>query len=304
MQFTKAVRKKAKLRLALTGPSGSGKTLSALLLAKGIGGTIAVIDTENESVSLYATPIRSDKGGMIEPPAFDSLSLTPPYTPERFIEAVKIAHKSGYSTIIIDSITHEWSGSGGCLELVDELARARFKGNTWSAWSEVTPRHRSFIDTLQHIDMHVICTMRSKTETAQQDNNGKKQVVRLGIKSEQRDGSEYEFTIVLDLSHDGHFATASKDRTGLFMGADPLIIDEQTGKRLLEWLDSGEEAKPLDEATLLAYETRLEACPTPANVRELWQQIEREIQRANDGVAWTRLNQYAKKQYGLKKETR
>lgn len=80
MQFSKAVRKRAKLRLALTGPSGSGKTYGALMLAKGIGGKIAVIDSEHGSASLYAH--LAD---------FDTLELAPPYSPERYIEAIKAA---------------------------------------------------------------------------------------------------------------------------------------------------------------------------------------------------------------------
>lgn len=134
MEFTKAVRKAAKLRLALTGPSGSGKTYSALLLAQGLGGKIALIDTERGSASLYSHICE-----------FDALDLDPPYTPERFIEAIAAAEGAGYDTLIIDSATHEWSGIGGCLELANEVARAKFKGNTWAAWNDVTPRHRSFL---------------------------------------------------------------------------------------------------------------------------------------------------------------
>lgn len=232
MQFTKATRKKARLRLALTGPSGAGKTYSALLLAKGMGGRIAVIDTEHESASLYA--------GLPEIPEFETLNLAPPFTPERFTEAVKAAEAAGFDTLILDSITHEWNGSGGCLELVDEIARAKFKGNSWSAWNEVTPRHRDFLDALLRSPLHIIATMRSKTETAQTEENGRKKVVKLGMKSEQRDGFEYEMTVVLDIVHDGHFATATKDRTGLFTHSDPQPISEQTGKQLLEWLETGE----------------------------------------------------------------
>ncbi|MGL4640174.1 MAG: AAA family ATPase, partial [Shewanella sp.] len=111
-------------------------------------------------------------------------------------------------------------------------------GNTWSAWNETTPRHRAFIDAMVQSKMHIIATGRSKTETAQQQgDNGKKTVVKLGLKTEQRDGFEYEFTAVLDIVHDGHWATASKDRTGLFKA--PHVISEDTGKRLLNWLDSG-----------------------------------------------------------------
>ncbi|NSX14037.1 ATP-binding protein [Cupriavidus taiwanensis] len=233
MAFAKAVRKKAKLRLALTGPSGSGKTFGALMIAKGLGGRIACIDTEHGSASLY-----SDLAD------FDVMELTPPYTPERYIAAIREAEKAGYDTLIIDSTTHEWSGSGGILELVDQVAAAKFRGNSWSAWNELTPRHRSFIDAMLQSRMHIITTARSKTETAQTEGpNGKKQVVKLGMKAEQRDGFEYEFTVVLDIVHAGHYATASKDRTGLFRG-DALPITEETGRALLNWLESGAEPAP------------------------------------------------------------
>lgn len=232
MSFTKATRKKAKLRLGLTGPSGSGKTLGALMIAAGLGGRIAVIDTEHNSADLYAD--------MFD---FDSMSLVPPYTPERFIDAINKARDAGYSNLIIDSVTHEWSGSGGCLELNEAVAKAKFKGNTWSAWSETTPRHRRFLDAILGSPMNVIVTMRSKTETVQTEVNGKKSVAKLGMKSEQKDGIEYEFTTVLDIVREGHYALASKDRTGLFTDEDPKAITPDTGKMLQAWLESGAEPK-------------------------------------------------------------
>ena len=235
MKFEKATRKKAKLRLALTGPSGSGKTYSALLVAKGIGGKVAVIDTEKGSASLYSDVTE-----------FDVLELDPPFSPERFIEAITAAESAGYETLILDSITHEWSGVGGCLELVDTIAKTKFRGNTWSAWSEINPRHRLFLDAILRSPMHIIATMRSKTETAQVEENGRKKVAKLGMKSEQRDGVEYEFTTVLDIGHETHHAISSKDRTKLFSNADPVILSEETGKKLLAWLDSG--ANPAEEA--------------------------------------------------------
>ncbi|KNA29530.1 hypothetical protein ACO03_11550 [Pantoea ananatis] len=235
MKFEKAMRKKAKLRLALTGPSGSGKTYSALLVAKGIGGKIAVIDTEKGSASLY-----SDIAD------FDVLELEPPFTPERFIEAINAAEQAGYDSLIIDSITHEWGGVGGCLELVDTIAKSKYRGNSWSAWSEINPRHRSFLDAILRSSMHIIATMRSKTETAQVEEKGRKKVAKLGMKSEQRDGVEYEFTTVLDIGHETHHAIASKDRTKLFSNSDPVILSEKTGEQLLSWLESG--ANPAEES--------------------------------------------------------
>ena len=214
------------MRLGLTGPSGSGKTYGALQIAAGIGGKIAVIDTEKGSASLYST--------MAE---FDVLELTAPYTPERFIEAINAAENAGYDILIIDSITHEWNGSGGCLELNDQIAQSKYRGNTWSAWNETTTRHRAFLDRMMQSKMHVIVTVRSKTETAQQESiTGKKSVVKLGMKAEQRDGVEYELTTVLDIIHDGHYAVASKDRTGLFTDKDPIVISVGTLKSTLNCL--------------------------------------------------------------------
>lgn len=256
MQFQKAERKKAKLRLAITGPSGSGKTWGALQIAKGLGGKIAVIDTERGSASLY-THLAD----------FDVLELGAPYTPERFIEAIHAAEGAGYEVLIIDSASHEWNGVGGCLELVDKVAAAKFKGNSWSAWNEVTPRHRAFLDAMLRSNMHIIATMRSKTETAQTEENGRKKVVKLGMKSEQRDGVEYEFTTVLDLTHEGHYALASKDRTGLFHG-DPAPLSEQTGRDFADWLESG--AEPAPRASDLASAV-LRAAKNADEFKEAWE---------------------------------
>ncbi|GLO38900.1 hypothetical protein PPUN15366_05440 [Pseudomonas putida] len=249
--FKKAERKQAKLRLALAGPSGSGKTMSALLMAKGLGGRIAVIDTEHGSASLYA-----------DIADFDVLELHAPYSPERYAEAITAAEQAGYSVLIIDSYSHEWTGSGGCLESNEKLAHQKFKGNTWAAWNETTPRHRKLTDKILTSPLHIICTMRSKTETVQGE--GKK-VIKLGMKSEQRDGTDYEFTVVLDITHDGHAAIASKDRTKLF--DQPEVISEDTGRRLLAWLNDGK-----SQADLLA--TALQDALSKIPVTETMQELQ------------------------------
>ena len=235
MKFEKAMRKKAKLRLALTGPSGAGKTYSALVICKSMGGKTAVIDTEKGSASLYSNEFD-----------FDVLELDPPFSPERFIEAIAAAEAAGYDNLVIDSISHEWGGVGGCLDDLDTIAKTKFKGNTHAAWSALTPRHRKFLDSILRVNCHVVATMRSKTETAQQE--GSKKVVKLGMKSEQRDGVEYEFTTVLDINHETHTATASKDRTGLFSNVDYTAIDDSVGKKLVDWLNDGRTKAEIDLA--------------------------------------------------------
>lgn len=233
MILQKATRKKSKLRLNISGPSGSGKTYSALKMAKGLIGDwpkIAVIDTENGSASLY------EHLG-----EFNVIDLQPPFSPERYIEAIDACLNAGMECIIIDSSSHEWSGPGGCIEINEKLAQTKFKWNSWSAWSATTPRHDAFVNKVLHVPVHVITCTRSKMETVMTDD---KKIKKLGMKDEQRSGWEYELTISLNLDRDTHTAIASKDRTELFEGKDPFIINEGTGKLIRSWCDKGIEPKP------------------------------------------------------------
>lgn len=223
--FVKAGRHQSRAKIALAGPSGSGKTYSALLIAKGMGGKVAVIDTERGSASLYSHLMD-----------FDVLELFPPYRPEKFIDAIGEAIKAKYETLIIDSITHEWNGSGGILDLVDLAVKGSRSGNSFTAWNEITPRHRAFVDCILQCPAHVIATLRTKAAYILEEKGDKKVPRKVGMAPEQRDGIEYEFTTVLDISVDSHIAMPSKDRTGLF--TDPGRITEETGAVIRDWLAS------------------------------------------------------------------
>ncbi|HOY42876.1 MAG TPA: AAA family ATPase, partial [Chitinophagales bacterium] len=195
LQLKKATRKQVKLRLNLSAPSGAGKTYSALRMAYGIVGNwdkIAVIDTENGSASLY-----SHLGGFL------TIDLTPPFSPERYIEAIKACEAGGIECCIIDSSSHEWNGAGGCIEMNEILAQTKYKSNTWSAWNETTPKHDRFVNTVLQSPMHIITCTRSKTETIQEGGRVKK----VGMKDIQREGWEYELTVSLNLDRDSHLAT-------------------------------------------------------------------------------------------------
>lgn len=225
MQLKKATRKQVKLRLNISAPSGAGKTYSALRMAKGLvsdWNKVAVIDTENGSASLY-----SHLGD------FNTIDLTPPFTPEKYIEAINTCVNAGMEAIIIDSSTHEWA----CLIEDNELlAQSKFRGNTWSAWSQTTPRHDKFINAVLHCPVHVITCTRSKMETVMGDD---KKVKKVGMKDVQREGWEYELTISLNIDRDTHLAIPSKDRTNLFEGKNPFLITEETGKEIANWCNSG-----------------------------------------------------------------
>jgi hypothetical protein len=225
MGFKKATKAAAKLRAAVFGPSGAGKTFTSLRIATGLaaGGPIAVIDTERGSASKYADRF-----------SFDVLDLAD-QSIDGYVDAIKQAAAAGYEVLVIDSLSHGWQT---LLEEVEKLAKAKYRGNTWSAWSEGTPIQRKLVQAILGYPGHVIGTMRSKTEWTTVDNNGKKTPQRVGLAPEQGKGVEYEFDLLVEISTD-HIANVIKDRTGKFQ--DKLIDKpgEDFGQQLAAWLSDG-----------------------------------------------------------------
>lgn len=223
----KATRQKAKIRLGLSAVAGGGKTMSSLLIANGITtwDKIAVIDTENGSGDLYA-----------HLGEYSVLPLIAPYTPEKYIDAVHECENAGMEVIIIDSITHEWDGKGGILDISNSMT-----GNSYTNWAKITPRHQAFIDSILQSKCHVITTVRRKQDYEMTTNsNGKLVPQKVGLKEVTREGFEYELTMNLELDTN-HNATVSKDRTGLFAGKPEFIPSVETGRLIKEWCESGAE---------------------------------------------------------------
>jgi hypothetical protein len=214
----------------MVGVSGAGKTLSALLIAKAFGGNIAVIDTENRSASLYMDVV-----------PFSVLDMKPPYHPNKYIELIKEAEAEGFTTLIIDSISPEWDGVGGMLELHKIMTDTRARGNSFTAWHLVNPFHLAFVNAILQSQMHIIVTIKQKSDyVISMNDNGKQVPQKVGMKPVQREGFEYEYTVVLDLQRQGHYASASKDRTRLFTEDMPFVVTENTGVMLRDWLMSNE----------------------------------------------------------------
>lgn len=226
MKLQRAKRQQVKLRMGLSGASGFGKTYSALLLAYGMTNDwtkIAVIDTENSSASLYANLGE-----------YNVLPLSAPYSPERYVEAIKACESAGMEVIIIDSITHEWEGVGGCLQIVESL------GGKYQDWGKVTPRHQAFVNAILQSSCHMITTVRRKQDYDMvKSDNGRLSVTKVGTKEVTRDGYEYELTINFEFLNDKHMVKASKDRTSLFMGKPEFVITSETGKQILNWCNAG-----------------------------------------------------------------
>ena len=275
MGFKKASKSQAKLRASFFGPSGAGKTFSALRVATGLadGKPIAVIDTERGSASKYADRF-----------AFDVLELED-QTIDGYCGAIREAARAGYAVLVIDSLSHGWQT---LLEEVEKLAKAKYRGNTWSAWSEGTPLQRRLVQAILTFPGHVIATMRSKTEWTTVDNNGKKTPQRVGLAPEQGKGVEYEFDLLVEISTE-HIANVIKDRTGKFQ--DKLLEKpgEDFGRELAAWLQEGEPAtaRPAAPQTtqeaLDAFERATKRIAAATTVTELGRIGDRIDELASDG---------------------
>lgn len=218
--FKKASKSQAKLRAAIYGPSGAGKTWSSLAIATGLGGPIAVLDTERGSASKYADKFEFDVAEL-----GDKKIST-------YVNVLKEAAGT-YNVVVIDSLSHAWQE---LLVEIENLARAKYRGNTWSAWSEGTPKQRQLIDAILDFPGHVICTMRSKTTwETEKDQNGRNRPIKIGLSPEQGKGIEYEFDMLLSISPD-HTAIVEKDRSGKFQ--DEVISQPgvEFGKQVASWL--------------------------------------------------------------------
>lgn len=243
----KATRQKAKIRLGLSAVAGGGKTYSSILIAKGLAkgdlSKVALIDTENGSGDLY-----SNLG------EYNVYTLEAPYTPERYIKAIKECEEAGMEVIIIDSITHEWNGEGGILQIHGAMT-----GNSFTNWAVLTPRHEKFKQAILMSKCHVITTVRRKQDYVMELNDkGKQAPVKVGLKEETREGFEYELTVNIELDQK-HNATSTKDRTGLFQDQPSFIPSEETGKLILDWCENGTEPIKRDyEAELKASKNLIE----------------------------------------------
>jgi hypothetical protein len=267
--FKQAERKQSKLRLCLTGPSGAGKSFSALQIARGLSpkGKIAMLDSENGSGELYSNITN-----------FDIAQITPPYHPQKYIEMINAAAKANYDVLIIDSLSTCYNGVGGLLDLHQHATKSRRDRNSFAAWGDITPIQNRLIDTILSAPLHIIATLRTKTAWEVVENErGKKAPVKVGLSPIQKEGVDYEFSVVFDLSTDGHVATASKDRTGLFDG-EQFTPSTETGKKLNKWLNIGIDQSEASTKLLVDLQSQISSSDTLSSLKTVWQENEQIIE--------------------------
>lgn len=222
---------KTYFKIGLFGTSGSGKTYSSIRLAKGLVSDVSkivIINTEDQITNIYKKRL-----GMFHVEHFGA-----PYDPLRYVKAIEHFVSKGFEAIIVDSISHEWNGKGGCLELHNQF------GGDFKAWAKVTPLHNQFIEAIVKAPCHIIACGRKKQEySMDRDTNGRTKIQKVGLEIITRDGFDYELTCAFDLDQ-RHYATPTKDRTGIFLKGEepiPFIITEETGQLLTKEFNNEEE---------------------------------------------------------------
>lgn len=236
LQIRKSQRKQSPIKMSISGVPGSGKTYSSLLMARGLASEwnkIVIIDTENKSADLY------DALG-----EYNVIPIEAPFTPAKYIEALKLAESEGMEVAIIDSCTHVWKGQGGLLEYNNSL------GGRYTDWAKTTPLYQQWLNTILQSPMNIICTLRKKVKHEISNERGKMKIIKKGLEDEIRDGFEYEVTVALTVEQNNMLdLSVVKDRTGLFKGKPDFIITEETGKMLKEWNNGGKQDLPTKEQT-------------------------------------------------------
>lgn len=234
MAFKPAARRNSKLRLALDGPAGSGKTWTALLIAKMFAARVALGDSERSSAEKYAR-----QPGTAEGPGnwdFDHDNLEEK-NPQGYIAMAHAAARAGYPVLVIDSFSHSWIGA---LEQVDKMGGQKFT----NGWKVISPLVNKLVDTILSYPGHVIATMRSKSEYVLELNDRGKQAPRkVGTATVAREGTEFEFDVMLRLDADGSL-TISKSRCDpLTRWAQDRSLTRDDVPKIVEilktWLDEG-----------------------------------------------------------------
>jgi hypothetical protein len=248
----KGEKKNVFVKVLMAGTSGSGKTFSALRMATGMAqeigkrtgkkGKILFLETESGRGLYYAEEFDFDYMELKEIKRTDEdydeyrkffPKIDEPFSPENYIAVLRYAVDNDYDIIVMDSLTHEWSGKGGILDSANMMT-----GDNFTKWKILTPRHNNFLYEVIKSPIHVVATVRSKTDYAIEENNGKKQIKKVGLGNIQRDEIEFEYTVSLKIDNKTHVAESDKDNTHLF-DSRSFIVTEEDGSKLIEWANTG-----------------------------------------------------------------
>lgn len=271
--FKRATKSQAKLRMAIMGPSGSGKTYTSLSVAAALASAtskVAVIDTEHGSASKYGDKF-----------TFDVLELSD-YHPQQYIDAIHAAGEGSYDVLVIDSLSHAWNGAGGVLEIVDRAARRSDSKNTFAAWRDATPLHNQLVEALLSVPLHLITTMRSKTEyVLERDERGKMTPRKVGLAPVQREGMEYEFDVVAEMDMKNTLYV-TKTRISRLAGKVIPYPDAALGETLKAWLLDGTPLHWAKDSGGQRFNARMKSCNLTPDYVLSYLEPDRQLEKLSD----------------------
>jgi len=243
MEIKKAIRHSVNLIIAVVGVSGSGKTYSSLLLAAGLAGPnkkVGLIDTENGRGCMYA-----DSPGIMAalPQGYDTVELTAPFTPARYIEAIDAFERAGYGVLVIDSGSHEWEGIGGCTDMA-EADKGR--------WNRAKLANKRFVLRLLNSNLHIIVCLRAREKSKIIDKkdspDGREKVIPLGIQPVSEKNFPYEMMLSFLVEEGTHLAVPIKlpeQFQQLF--AEPKLLTKADGDKIRLWNDGAAACDPIEK---------------------------------------------------------
>lgn len=260
----------SKVVIGIAGKSGDGKTLTSLYIARGMVDSpseIGFLDTENKRGSLYANSL--DGKFMIG-------DLYPPFSPTRYAEAIKEFQDSGVKVLIIDSVTHEWDGDGGC----DDIANlALEQGKKTANWIGAKRQHKKFMNVLLQSNMNIICNIRARDKVKVEVVNGKQEFVPQGIQPVCEKNFMFEMTASIMMGSQGKTQFHSKVpnflQEAFGSGKDYIGID--TGKKIRKWIEQGE--KEDAEVVRIKSEALLTCEQGTIALTKLWKSLSKEHQK-------------------------
>lgn len=262
----------SKVVIGIAGKSGDGKTLTALYIARGMvdkPSEIGFLDTENKRGSLYHDVLDGK---------FEIGDLYPPFSPSRYSMSIKEfqEHLSGIKVLIIDSVTHEWEGEGGCEDIAN---LALEQGKKTANWTGAKREHKKFMNVLLQSNIHIICCIRARDKVKVEVVNGKQEFVPQGIQPVCEKNFMYEMTASIMMADNGKIQIHTKVPNFLkdAFGSGNDYIGIETGKKIRKWLEHGKKEDPeisrIKSEALLICEQGTEA------LNKLYKSLSKEYQK-------------------------
>jgi len=265
LNIRQAMREGSKVVIGISGQSGSGKTLTALKIARGMvahAGEIGFLDTENKRGSLYADELDAP---------FLIGDLYPPFSPLRYAEAIKEFQAAGVKVLVIDSISHEWEGEGGCIDIAENTT------GKVANWKKAKAEHKKFMNALLQADMHIIACIRAREQV---DFSNPSSPKSLGVQPICEKNFMFEMTASVMMSSEGkesRHIKVPKDLKPIFVPAQDGYMGGGVGAGIMQWIGSGVQVSP----ELISWQNRLQASASDGlqGLANVWAQVPKPLQK-------------------------